>query len=107
MWTIADDIKVYSVEWSAGKPVGTPDASAFWRVIEQHKVNALFTAPTALRAIKREDPDGLLPNKFDLKSLKTIFLAGERADPDTIKWSEQVGLVWVLAPVCPVCMYRL
>ncbi|MDE0111073.1 MAG: propionyl-CoA synthetase [Albidovulum sp.] len=71
-----------------GKPVGTPDAAAFWRVIEKHGVRALFTAPTAFRAIKREDPAGSLIEDFDLSSLKTLFLAGERADPDTISWAE-------------------
>jgi propionyl-CoA synthetase len=71
-----------------GKPVGTPDAGAFWRVIAQHKVAALFTAPTAFRAIKREDPDALLLGKYDLSSLRTLFLAGERSDPDTIKWAQ-------------------
>ena len=72
-----------------GKPVGTPDASAFWRVISQHRVNALFTAPTALRAVKREDPAATMPNAFDLSSLRTLFLAGERADPDTVEWCER------------------
>ena len=72
-----------------GKPVGTPDAGTFWRVIEEHKVSTLFTAPTALRAIKKEDADGHYLKKYDISSLKTLFLAGERADPDTIKWSEQ------------------
>lgn len=72
-----------------GKPVGTPDAGTFWRVIEEHKVSTLFTAPTALRAIKKEDADGQYLEKYDISSLKTLFLAGERADPDTIKWSEQ------------------
>jgi propionyl-CoA synthetase len=71
-----------------GKPVGTPDAGTFWRVIEQHKVAALFTAPTALRAIKREDPDGKLIPSYDLSSLRTLFLAGERSDPDTLHWAE-------------------
>ncbi len=70
-----------------GKPVGTPDAAQFWRVIEKHRVRALFTAPTALRAIKREDPEGALPAGFDLSSLHTLFLAGERADPDTVMWA--------------------
>jgi propionyl-CoA synthetase len=70
-----------------GKPVGTPDAGAFWRVISQHKVSALFTAPTAFRAIKREDPDAKLLADYDLKSLRTLFLAGERSDPDTINWA--------------------
>jgi propionyl-CoA synthetase len=72
-----------------GKPVGTPDASAYWRLIAEHRVNALFTAPTALRAIKREDPDAKLAREFDLSSLRTLFLAGERADPDTVGWAER------------------
>ncbi len=72
-----------------GKPVGTPDAGAFWRVISQHKVSAMFTAPTAYRAIKREDPKGELVKKYDLSSFRTLFLAGERSDPDTIQWSER------------------
>ena len=71
-----------------GKPVGTPDAGAFWRVINQHKVSVLFTAPTAFRAIKREDSEGKLLSKYDLSCLRTLFLAGERSDPDTIKWAE-------------------
>ncbi|MFZ1773307.1 MAG: propionyl-CoA synthetase [Rhizobiaceae bacterium] len=71
-----------------GKPVGTPDAGTFWRVIEEHKVVALFTAPTAFRAIKQRDPQGELVGKYDLSSLRTLFLAGERADPETIKWAE-------------------
>jgi len=72
-----------------GKPVGTPDAGAFWRVISEHKVAALFTAPTALRAVKRDDPQGNFIGKYDLSSLRTLFLAGERADPDTIMWAEE------------------
>jgi propionyl-CoA synthetase len=72
-----------------GKPVGTPDAAAFWRVIEQHRVNALFTAPTALRAVKREDPEATLVSRHDLSSLRCLFLAGERADPDTVAWAER------------------
>jgi propionyl-CoA synthetase len=72
-----------------GKPVGTPDAGAFWRVIEQHKVNCLFTAPTAFRAIRREDHEGALLEKYDLSSLRTLFLAGERCDPDTLHWAEK------------------
>jgi propionyl-CoA synthetase len=72
-----------------GKPVGTPDAGAFWRIISEYKVAALFTAPTAFRAIKKEDPDGKLIGKYDLQSFRTLFLAGERADPDTIKWAEE------------------
>ncbi|WP_158046533.1 propionyl-CoA synthetase [Skermanella pratensis] len=71
-----------------GKPVGTPDAGTFWRVIQQHKVTALFTAPTAFRAIKREDPNAELIGKYDLSSLRTLFLAGERSDPDTLHWAE-------------------
>ncbi|MBI2977913.1 MAG: AMP-binding protein, partial [Rhodospirillales bacterium] len=71
-----------------GKPVGTPDAGAFWRVISQHKVKVLFTAPTAFRAIKRDDPDGKLMKKYDLKNFKYLFLAGERTDPDTLHWAE-------------------
>jgi propionyl-CoA synthetase len=71
-----------------GKPIGTPDAGAFWRVIEQHGVSCLFTAPTAFRAIRREDPEGLLLKKHDISSLKTLFLAGERCDPDTLHWAE-------------------
>jgi propionyl-CoA synthetase len=72
-----------------GKPIGTPDAGAFWRVVSEHKVAALFTAPTALRAIKRDDPQGNLIRRYDLTSLRTLFLAGERADPDTIMWAEE------------------
>jgi propionyl-CoA synthetase len=72
-----------------GKPVGTPDAGAFWRVIAEHKVAALFTAPTAFRAIKKEDPEGKLIKGHDLSHFRALFLAGERADPDTIKWAEQ------------------
>ncbi|GLC97599.1 propionyl-CoA synthetase [Cupriavidus sp. TA19] len=71
-----------------GKPVGTPDAGTFWRVIAQHKVSALFTAPTAFRAIKREDPDASLLRKYDLSHFRALFLAGERSDPDTLRWAE-------------------
>jgi propionyl-CoA synthetase len=71
-----------------GKPVGTPDPGTFWRVIADYKVSALFTAPTAFRAIKKEDPDGKFIEKYDVSSLRTLFLAGERADPDTIHWAE-------------------
>lgn len=71
-----------------GKPIGTPDAGVFWRVIEQHKVSALFTAPTAFRAIKKEDPEGKLIGDYDLSGFRTLFLAGERADPDTLQWAE-------------------
>lgn len=73
-----------------GKPVGTPDAGAFWRIIEEYKVSTLFTAPTALRAIKKEDAEGKLLETYDTSSLRTLFLAGERADPDTIQWAEQL-----------------
>jgi len=72
-----------------GKPVGTPDAGAFWRVIMDHKVTALFTAPTAFRAIKKEDPEGALIGQYDLSAFKTLFLAGERSDPATIAWAEE------------------
>lgn len=71
-----------------GKPVGTPDASTFWRVIEEHDVKVLFTAPTAFRSIKREDPKGDFSKNFDLSGLRALFLAGERADPDTIEWAQ-------------------
>ena len=72
-----------------GKPVGTPDAGVFWRVIADHGVSALFTAPTAFRAIKRDDPNGALIGDYDLSGFRTLFLAGERADPDTIQWAEE------------------
>ncbi|EFI51085.1 propionyl-CoA synthetase [Afipia sp. 1NLS2] len=71
-----------------GKPIGTPDAGAFWRVIAQHKAVALFTAPTAFRAIKKEDPDGALMKKYDLSRFRALFLAGERADPPTVEWAQ-------------------
>ena len=71
-----------------GKPVGTPDPGAFWRLISQHGVNALFTAPTAFRAIKKEDPQGTHIGKHDLSRFRTLFLAGERCDPDTLHWAE-------------------
>lgn len=73
-----------------GKPVGTPDAGTFWRVISEHKVSNFFTAPTAFRAIKRMDPKGELKQKYDLRNLRALFLAGERADPDTVKWAENL-----------------
>jgi propionyl-CoA synthetase len=72
-----------------GKPVGTPDAGTFWRVISEHGVVALFTAPTAFRAIKGQDPQGAFVPKYDLSKFRTLFLAGERADPETIKWAER------------------
>jgi propionyl-CoA synthetase len=73
-----------------GKPVGTPDAGAFWRVISEHGAVAFFTAPTAFRAIKKEDPQGKLLAAYDLAKFRTLFLAGERADPDTIQWAERL-----------------
>jgi len=79
-----------------GKPVGTPDAGAFWRVVAEHRVNALFTAPTAFRAIKKEDPQGKLIARYDLGSLRTLFLAGERCDPDTVNWAESMLRVPVI-----------
>ncbi len=73
-----------------GKPVGTPDAGTFWRVISEYDVKAFFTAPTALRAIKRDDPQGEMINGYDISQLKALYLAGERADPDTIEWAQRV-----------------
>lgn len=76
-----------------GKPVGTPDAGAFWRVASEHGVKAMFTAPTAIRAIKKEDPEGLHLGKYDLSALRYLFQAGERLDPDTYQWAaEKLGL---------------
>jgi propionyl-CoA synthetase len=72
-----------------GKPVGTPDPGTFWRIISEHKVSVLFTAPTAFRAIKKEDPNGEFIRKYDLSHFRTLFLAGERCDPDTLHWAEQ------------------
>ncbi|WP_406691364.1 propionyl-CoA synthetase [Saccharopolyspora sp. ID03-671] len=92
-----------------GKPVGTPDAGAFWRVIAQHRVKALFTAPTALRAIKRVDPDGSLMAEHDLSCLETLFLAGERLDPETYHWAaQQLGVPvidhwWQTETGWPIC----
>ena len=79
-----------------GKPVGTPDAGVFWRIISEYKVKSLFTAPTAFRAIKKEDPNGNFFKKYDLSSFESLFLAGERADPDTIKWAESLLKVPVI-----------
>jgi propionyl-CoA synthetase len=73
-----------------GKSVGTPDAGAFWRVISQHGVKVMFTAPTAFRAIKKEDPKGELLKKYDLSGFKALFLAGERLDPDTYHWAHDL-----------------
>jgi propionyl-CoA synthetase len=76
-----------------GKPVGTPDPGAFWRVVSQHRAEGLFTAPTAIRAIKKEDPDGTHLDRYDLSSLRTLFLAGERLDPETYHWvSDRLGV---------------
>lgn len=72
-----------------GKPVGTPDAGAFWRMISEYKISTLFTAPTAFRAIKKEDPQGLLIKSYDLQHFRALFLAGERCDPDTLQWAQE------------------
>ncbi len=79
-----------------GKPVGTPDAGTFWRVVAEHDVKALFTAPTAFRAIRRDDPNGEFIRKYDTSGLRALFLAGERADPETIKWAEKMLKVPVI-----------
>jgi propionyl-CoA synthetase len=79
-----------------GKPVGTPDAGAYWRVIAEHKAVALFTAPTAFRALRKEDPAGELIRKYDLSRFRTLFLAGERADPPTVEWAERQLMVPVI-----------
>jgi propionyl-CoA synthetase len=79
-----------------GKPVGTPDAGAFWRVVQDHKVNVLFTAPTALRAIRKADPEAKLLEKYDISSLRTLFAAGERLDTDTFHWAARVLAVPVV-----------
>lgn len=73
-----------------GKPVNTPDASAFWRIVAEYKVRTMFTAPTAIRAIRREDPEARLAKQYDLTHLKALFLAGERSDPDTLQWCQTV-----------------
>ena len=96
-----------------GKPVGTPDAGAFWRVIEEYKVKVLFTAPTAFRAIKRQDPSGELLANYDLSGLRALFLAGERCDPDTLAWATDKLHVPVIDhwwqtesgwPICANCL---
>ncbi len=96
-WVVGHSYIVYAPLMNAnttilyeGKPVGTPDPGAFWRVIEEHKVNVLFTAPTAFRAIKKEDPHGEYLQKYDLSHFRTLFLAGERCDPDTLNWAEDL-----------------
>ena len=92
-----------------GKPVGTPDPGAFWRVISEHKVNVLFTAPTAFRAIRKEDPGGSYIARYDLSSLQSLFLAGERCDPDTLNWaSDQLNVPvidhwWQTETGWPIC----
>ena len=96
-----------------GKPVGTPDAGAFWRVIAEHGVEVMFTAPTAFRAIKKEDPEGKLIKDYDLSHFRTLFLAGERLDPDTLHWAEDKLSVPVIDhwwqtetgwPICANCL---
>ena len=92
-----------------GKPVGTPDAGAFWQVIAEHKVKVLFTAPTAFRAIRRDDPKAELMAKYDMSAFKYLFLAGERLDPDTLEWAEaQLGVPvidhwWQTETGWPIC----
>lgn len=92
-----------------GKPIGTPDAGAFWRVIEEHKVKVMFTAPTAFRAIRREDPQAKLLQTYDLSHFKALFLAGERCDPDTLLWAqEKLGVPiidhwWQTETGWPIC----
>lgn len=102
-WVVGHSYIVYAPLLNAnttilyeGKPVGTPDPGAFWRVIEEHKVNALFTAPTAFRAIKKEDPHGNYLEKYNLSHFRTLFLAGERCDPDTLNWAEDLLKVPVI-----------
>ncbi|GAA3596361.1 propionyl-CoA synthetase [Kineosporia mesophila] len=92
-----------------GKPVGTPDAGVFWRIVDEYKVNAVFTAPTAFRAIRRIDPSAKLLEGYDISSLRTLFLAGERLDPDTYRWaSEKLGVPvvdhwWQTETGWPIC----
>ena len=95
-WAVGHSYTVYAPLFSGcttvlyeGKPVGTPDPGAFWRVISQHGVSTLFTAPTVFRAIKREDPDGNYIRKYDLNHFRALFLAGERCDPDTLIWAQE------------------
>ena len=95
-WTVGHSYTVYAPLFHGcttllyeGKPVGTPDAGAFWRVIEQHDVCTLFTAPTAFRAIRQQDPNGKQIERYDLARFRALFLAGERCDPETLKWAEQ------------------
>lgn len=95
-WAVGHSYMVYAPLFAGctslvyeGKPVGTPDAAIFWRLIARHEVCVLFTAPTAIRAIKREDPDGELTRSFNLPSLRALFLAGERSDGNTLDWAER------------------
>jgi propionyl-CoA synthetase len=95
-WTVGHSYTVYAPLFHGcttvlyeGKPVGTPDAGAFWRVIEQHGVCTLFTAPTAFRAIRQQDPAGEHIDRYDLSRFRTLFLAGERCDPETLQWAEE------------------
>jgi propionyl-CoA synthetase len=95
-WTVGHSYIVYGPLFHGntsviyeGKPVGTPDPGAFWRVISQHRVSVFFTAPTALRAIKREDPAGNYIHKYELSHFRALFLAGERCDPDTLLWAQK------------------
>jgi propionyl-CoA synthetase len=96
-----------------GKPVGTPDPGAFWRVIAEHKVKVMFTAPTAFRAIKKEDPEGRHLARYDLSGLESLFLAGERCDPHTLEWAQEKLQVPVIDhwwqtetgwPICSNCL---
>ena len=95
-WTVGHSYTVYAPLFHGctsvlyeGKPVGTPDAGAFWRVIEQHGVCTFFTAPTAFRAIRQQDPDGEHIERYDLSGFRALFLAGERLDPETLHWAEE------------------
>ena len=95
-WTVGHSYIVYgpllhgcTTVLYEGKPVGTPDPGAFWRVIDQHRVSVFFTAPTAFRAIKKEDPEGVHRRRYSMKHFRSLFLAGERCDPDTLRWAEE------------------
>ena len=119
-WVVGHSYIVYAPLLTAnttvlfeGKPVGTPDAGTFWRVIAEYGVTTLFTAPTAFRAIKKEDPDGKLLKDYDLSAFRALFLAGERCDPDTLEWAEQKLGVPVIDhwwqtetgwPICSNCL---
>jgi len=115
-WVVGHSYIVYGPLFNAnatvlyeGKPVGTPDPGAFWRVVAEHRVKVMFTAPTALRAIKREDPAGGYSRKYDLSCLDALFLAGERCDPPTLEWArEQLGVPvidhwWQTETGWPIC----